>query len=185
MNMPTPFATAAPAAASNHPFAQAEAQVAAAPAAASNHPFAQAEAQVAAPAAATGDVVAKAPRKSSRRLTMEEQTYVLSNYKDKNPATIAQELTLQASQAGLTAKAGGALPIVTSAQVANTVRSARKKVQDKIDAAQEAGQTNVVAALTAKLEEALPKRSFRGTGGGNTGPRTSTLDSIVDTLFQV
>jgi hypothetical protein len=165
MNMPTPFAT--------------EAQ---APAATNSHPFAAAEAQAAAP---TADNATKAPRKKSRRLSMEEQQYVLINYKDKNPATIAQELTLQASQAGLTAKDGSALPSVTSAQVANTVRSARTKVEAKIAVATEAGDQATVTALTAKLEEALPKRSFRGTGGGNSGPRTNSLDSLVDTLFTV
>jgi hypothetical protein len=165
MNMPTPFAT--------------EAQ---APAATNAHPFAAAEAQQAAP---TADTATKAPRKKSRRLSMEEQQYVLVNYKDKNPATIAQELTLQASQAGLVAKDGGALPSVTSAQVANTVRAARTKVEAKIATATEAGDQATAAALTAKLEEALPKRSFRGTGGGNSGPRTNSLDSLVDTLFTV
>jgi hypothetical protein len=163
MNMPTPFATPATVSAP----------------AANNHPFAAAEAST------VTDSVTKAPRKKARRLTMEEQQYVLVNYKDKNPATIAQELTLQATQAGRIAKDGGTLPIVTSAQVANTVRGARKKVEAKIAAATEAGQTDIVNALSAKLEEALPKRSFRGTGGGNTGPRTSSLDSLVDTLFQV
>ncbi len=167
--MPTPFATTPAATTTNQ--------------AANNHPFAAAEAQVT--AAASDTATTKANRKSSRRLSMEEQQYVIANYKDKNPATIAQELTLQANQVGRTAKDGGILPIVTSAQVANTVRSARKKVELKIEAAQASGDINTVNALSAKLEEALPKRDFRGTGGGNTGPRTSTLDSLVDTLFAV
>jgi hypothetical protein len=163
MNMPTPFATT-----------QAQAP------AANNHPFANAGADATATTTAT-----KAPRKKARRLTMEEQQYVLSNYSQKNPSTIAQELTLQASQAGKVGKDGGTLPEVTSAQVANTVRSARKKVEAKIAAAQEAGDQNTVNVLTQKLEEALPKRSFPGTGGGNKGPRTSSLDSLVDSLFSV
>jgi hypothetical protein len=169
MNMPTPFAT----------------QTAAAPTTqeATSHPFASNADATGGAAATTAAVGTKAPRKKARRLTMTEQDYVLQNYSQKNPSTIAQELTLQSQ--GKTGKDGNALPEVTSAQVANTVRSARKKVEAKIAAAQEAGDTNAVNVLTARLEEALPKRSFPGAGGGKSGPRTSSLDSLVDSLFSV
>lgn len=168
MNMPTPFAT----------------QTAAPVTQATTHPFASNADAAGGAAVATAAVVGtKANRKKARRLTMTEQDYVLQNYSQKNPSTIAQELTLQSQ--GKTGKGGNALPEVTSAQVANTVRSARKKVEAKIAAAQEAGDTNAVNVLTARLEEALPKRSFPGAGGGKSGPRTSSLDSLVDSLFAV
>ena len=168
MQMPTPFATqtATTQTATTHPFA----------------PNADATQGAVATEAVVGTKVSH--KKARRRLTMTEQDYVLQNYAQKNPSTIAQELTLQSQ--GKTGKDGNALPEVTSAQVANTVRSARKKVEAKIAAAQEAGDTNAVNVLTTRLEEALPKRSFPGAGGGGkSGPRTSSLDSLVNSLFAV
>ena len=143
------------------------------------HPFEAADTST-----ATVTEAPKAPRKKARRLSMEEQQYVIVNYKDKNPVTIAQELTLQATQSGRVNTDGTPLAVVTSAQVGNTVREARKKVEARIAAAQEAGDQNAVAVLSEKLKTSLPKRSFRG-AGGSTGPKTSSLDSIVDALFAV
>jgi hypothetical protein len=161
MTMPTPFATEATQQATT------------------GHPFAAANA---APEATTPGT--KAPRKKGRRLTMDEQNYVLVNFKEKNPSIIASELNMKAVEGQAVDKDGVAVVEVTANQVSGTVRNARKKVLALIAAATEAGDQAKADSLTAQLEEKLPKRTFKGTGG-NKGPRVSSLDSIVDSLFVI
>jgi len=163
MNMPTPFGNKEEVQDTNHPFATVS------------------ESTVVVEETETKK---KKNYSNTRRLTMEEQKYAIDNFAEKNPSTIAQEINMHASQSGKVTKEGRPLQDISASQIATTIRTTRKKVEEKIAKATEAGNTETANSLAVMLEEKLPKRSHEGTKGPS-GSRNTSLDSIVDLIFTV
>ena len=160
--MSNPFSTTAPAAA---PVTPAPA-MAAAPVtpAAPVMPAAPAMGVPGAPAAAATAAAAgkKDRKKPNRQMTAEERKYVIENYATKQTSELAQELNL------------------TRQQVYGTVRKSRERIQERINQAQQAGDTKTVETLTNFLNAKLPEKPFGGGVGANRG---SSIDSAVDSLL--
>lgn len=112
------------------------------------------------------------PRQKARRVTAGEQDYIVNNYREKGPHTIALELNVQN-------KTDESLKDLTASQVSAVVRSARKKAEGLILQAKESGDMDRVQRLQVKMEFMFPI----GTFSNKKEKRTNSLETIVENLF--